>query len=113
MGAEAFGNGLNDLVIGQVDVAAATLAHSGAGGFGHLQRGAALEATYLPLLDGGLRGANHGSQGLLHAKMGVALLTERRVRRSRFRLDMPALGARDRYRILFRHRHAKDSDLPG
>jgi hypothetical protein len=100
MSAETLGNGLGYLVVGEIDMAAASFAHGGRGRLGHLQFGATLETTDVPLFDCSRNRRRRRAQRLLNSEMFPALLANARVRSPRLRLDMPALRAGDRDRIL-------------
>jgi hypothetical protein len=102
MSAKVFGDRGGDLVIAQVHVAAAPLAHGRFGGDGDIELGRAGEADHLPALDGGfflLFG--DWPVGFLDPEVGAASLADGRVRAARFQLFMPALWALDWNPFLF------------
>src|SRR4051812_46723476 len=90
-------------------MAAATLAHRRFCGCRDLQVGTALKAHDLSLGDGRVLFFQRwpGRFLLFQSEMRTALLANRRVRASRLRLHMAALGTRDRNLILRRGSHSE------
>src|SRR6185369_9422376 len=105
MGSEVLGNRLIDLVIAQVHVAAAFLAHGGFCSGGYQKVRPTLKTFDRLLLDDGLFAFDLRVQHFLNAEMLLAALAYRRVSPTRFRLCMAAFGARDRDKIHFWGRH--------
>src|SRR5262249_46257532 len=96
VGPVILGEGLGDLIIPQVDMAAAALAHGRFGSLGHVQIRAALKTANAPQLNDGLWRFRDRFNDFPDSEMVAATLANRRESAARFRLRMPALRARDR-----------------
>jgi hypothetical protein len=108
VGAEIFDDSLSDLIIAQINVAAAALAHRRFGGDRHVQFRVALKTTNRFLIDDRLLGADwhpRRDKGLrLQPEMFPAFFTNSRVGALRLRLCMPAFGAGYHHGRRFRHK---------
>src|SRR4029078_4031558 len=100
MGSEALRDGAGDLVVGQIDVTAAAFAHRRGRRLGNVQISPALKTADSSLLNGLGQRRWGWAEGFLYPKMFAALLADCGVGAPGLRLDMPALWARDRDRIL-------------
>jgi len=95
LGLEILGDGIGDLVIAQVHVAAAPLAHGGLCGERHIQFGATVETRDPPLTSIWLQRPGHRLLEVLKPEVLVTLPANGGVSRGRLRLRVPALGAGD------------------
>ena len=104
---EIFGDGVGNMVVAQVDVGAATLAHRGLRAHRHLQFGAAVEAGDFPQLLRPLRRPGRGLEHILDADVLAALFAGRGDGGARFRLLVPATRANHQQSNLFLRWHSK------
>jgi hypothetical protein len=93
--AKVFRDGVGDLVIAQVHVAAALFAHGGGSRDGNLQVGTALEATDVFLLDVRFLQLGSGRLDVVEPEVGAAFLADGRVGARGLLLFVPAFGAGD------------------
>ena len=103
---EILGKTLGDMIIAEIQVAAAPFAHGGGRRHGHVQFSAALETDHALLFERGRRQLGRRMKGLGDAKMRAALLTNAGISRARLRLRVTAFGAGHRNRIHF-ERHLR------
>src|SRR5881409_2372797 len=112
-GFEISGNGVGDVIVAQVDMAAAPLAHGGLRADRHLQVGAALEAGDFPDLPRTLWRAGGRFEEFLNADVLAALFAGRGDGGARFRLLVAATRAGHQDLGLFLRWHSKISRAGG
>jgi len=92
---------LRDLIVAEVHMTAAALAHGGAGRDGHFQFRAALEAVKVLLLDRRFLGFGGGALDFSEPEVGATFFADGGVSAGRLGLAVPAFGAGDRNLFLF------------